>query len=128
MELPDAARQVVLDCCVHDHGVTYWLHTAIVMPDHVHLLFVPMGDWTLDRILRRVKGVSARRVNQRLGRSGALWQSESFDRILRSGEDVQKKGEYIANNPVRKGLVTAPQDYPWLWQEWRTGNPACPGA
>jgi len=122
--LPPAARQMALDCCVHDNDVTYWLHTAIVMPDHVHMLFVPVDDWTLDRILRRVKGVSARLINQHLQRKGPLWQDESFDRILRSDEDVTRKGEYIANNPVRKGLVATPAEYPWLW--WRTGNPACP--
>jgi REP element-mobilizing transposase RayT len=121
--LPPAARQIVLDCCVHDHDVTYWLHTAIVMPDHVHMLFVPIEEWSLDRIMRRVKGVSARLINQELQRRGPLWQDESFDRILRSDEDVSRKGEYIANNPVRKGLVATPAEYPWLW---RTGNPACP--
>ena len=117
--LPPPARQIALDCCIHDHGLTYWLHTAVVMPDHAHLLFVPMEEWTLDRILRRVKGVSARQINQHLQRSGPLWQDESFDRMLRSDEDVQKKGEYIANNPVRRGLAAAPAEYPWLWRGGR---------
>jgi REP element-mobilizing transposase RayT len=28
----------VLACCIHDHYVTYFLHAAIIMPDHVHLI------------------------------------------------------------------------------------------
>ncbi|HEX8253323.1 MAG TPA: transposase [Thermoanaerobaculia bacterium] len=102
--------------------MTYWLHTAVVMPDHVHLLFVPLDGWTLDRILRRVKGVSARLINRELQRRGAVWQAESFDRILRSDEDVTRKGEYIANNPVRAGLAATPEEYEWLWSWWRRGD------
>jgi REP element-mobilizing transposase RayT len=122
---PDA-RTIALECCVHDHERTYWLHTAIVMPDHVHMLFTPFEEWGLPRIMKRVKGNSARLINKAAGQRGVVWQGESFDRVLRSDEDVTKKGEYIAANPVRAGLVTDPRDYPWLWQQWRTGNPACP--
>jgi REP element-mobilizing transposase RayT len=117
--LPGDARTIALDCCVHDHRVTYWLQTAIVMPDHVHMLFAPYGEWSIARIMRRVKGVSARLINKLLSRRGPLWQDESFDRILRSDEDVRKKGEYIAANPVRAGLVATPEEYPWLWLQWR---------
>jgi REP element-mobilizing transposase RayT len=120
------ARTIALDCCVHDHELTYWLHTAVVMPDHVHMLFTPFDEWGLAKIMRRVKGNSARLINRTGGTRGAVWQDESFDRTLRSNEDVRKTGEYIAANPVRAGLVAKPEDYPWLWQEWRTGNPACP--
>jgi REP element-mobilizing transposase RayT len=96
------------------------------MPDHVHLLFTPHEDWSVAKIMRRVKGNSARLINKAAGTRGAVWQDESFDRTLRSDEDVWKKGEYIAANPVRAGLVTKPEDYQWLWQQWRTGNSACP--
>ena len=126
--LPPEARTIALDCCIHDHEITYWLHTAIVMPDHVHMLFTPFEEWGLPKIMRRVKGNSARLINKAAGKRGTVWQDESFDRVLRSDEDVTKKGEYIAANPVRAGLVTHPEDYPWLWQQWRTGNPACPAS
>ncbi len=62
-------------------------------------------------------------INEYLGRRGPLWEEESFDRILRSDEDVNRKGEYIANNPVRARIVASPEDYPWLWQQWRTAEP-----
>ena len=124
--LPPNARDIAFACCLHDHLLTYFLHTVIVMPDHVHMLFSPYEEWPLAKIMKRVKGNSSRQINIQMVRRGSLWQDESFDRILRSHEDVRKKGEYIAQNPVRAGLVSAPEEYPWLWQEWRTGNPACP--
>ncbi len=34
----DAARDLILAHCLHDHGKRIDLHAAVVMPDHVHLL------------------------------------------------------------------------------------------
>ena len=77
-----------------------------------------------------LKGASAHMINRRLGRKGKVWQEESFDRVLRSSESLDEKIAYILNNPVRKGLVSRPEDYyPWLWTA--TGelrSPAQPGA
>jgi len=119
--MPDA-RTIALRCCVHDHRVTYWMHVAVVMPDHVHLVITPYEEWSLSKILKRVKGNSSRLINAALSRHGSLWQDESFDRIVRDSEDLQKKCEYIAQNPVRAGLCECVEDYEWLWREWVEGT------
>jgi REP element-mobilizing transposase RayT len=116
--LPSIARDTVLrhivDCAM------YYLHVAVVMPDHVHLIATPhceRGGFSLPiaPIVRRIKGASAREVNLALGRTGALWQQEYFDHELRRDESLAQKCEYIRQNPVRKSLVTRPKDYAWLW-------------
>ena len=44
--------------------------------------------------------------------------------MLRSDERLEAQAEYIRQNPVRKGLVDRPEDYPWLWLEYRnSGHP-----
>jgi putative transposase len=45
--LTPAARDVTLDCCIHDHNRTYFLHCVVIMPDHVHMLLTPHDQWTL---------------------------------------------------------------------------------
>jgi putative transposase len=40
--LPELARKVVLDCCLHDDGTTMALQIVVIMPDHVHLIFTPL--------------------------------------------------------------------------------------
>ncbi len=125
--LPEAARDVVLACCTFLHGTKFQLHAAVVMPDHVHMLFTPLRDaagayFGLAEIMNAVKGISSRRVNQLLGRSGALWQTESFDHMLRSGERTREKAEYICANPVRAGLVERDDEYRWIWREWVEGE------
>ncbi len=119
---PEAARSVILQHCLHDHGKRIRLHAAVVMPDHVHLLLttLPREDgWphSLPAILKAIKGASARSVNKLLGCSGPVWQEESFDHVLRSSESFAEKVEYLRQNPVRRGLVRDPADYPWLWIE-----------
>ncbi len=123
-EIPESARVRVLECYLFGNGKQFSLHAAVVMPDHVHLLLTPLvqgGGETpsLSSILRSIKGVSSRRVNLLWGRKGAFWQGESFDRVLRSHESVSDVTTYIVNNPVRKGLVSAWQDYRWTWVENR---------
>ena len=114
--LPPAARDLTLKACTVSHEEAYWLHAAVVMPDHVHLLMTAFDEYDLARIVHRIKGISAHGINKLLARTGAVWQREYFDRIVRSDEDLLRKGEYLLANPVRKGLVTNPLDYPWTWR------------
>jgi len=67
-------------------------------------------------ILKAIKGASAHAVNRQAGEHGALWQEESFDRIIRSSESLDAKVAYILENPVRWGLVSHWRQYRWLWQ------------
>jgi REP element-mobilizing transposase RayT len=102
------------------------MHGAVVMPDHVHLLFTQLKDelgnlFGLPEIMSGIKGASSHSVNKVLDRRGPVWQYESFDRILRSDDIVHQKVEYICQNPLRKGLVQSVDDYPWLWREWVEG-------
>ncbi len=86
---------------------------------------MPNG-WTfaLPEIMRAIKGASARSINKLNGRSGPLWQDESFDHVLRGNESRLESIDYIRQNPVRKRLVEKPEDYPWLWVECGAGTPA----
>jgi len=71
----------------------------------------------LSDILKGIKGASARIVNQALQTCGPLWQEESFDHVIRSDESLAQRIDYIRQNPVRRGLVRMPEEYPWLWVE-----------
>jgi REP element-mobilizing transposase RayT len=117
---PERARDLVLQHCLYEDGKRIELHAAVVMPDHVHLLFSPMRDeegWPVlvHKIMKAIKGTSARDVNKLLGVGGPVWQDESFDHVMRSEESLQQKIEYIRRNPVRKGLVDKPEEYRRLW-------------
>ena len=92
------------------------------MPEHVHLLLTPMRDpngdiFCLVDILKRIKGASARRVNQLLGSCGPLWQEESFDHVIRNEESVRQKTAHPAKSGQKRTGKDFPEEYPWLWVE-----------
>ena len=86
----------------------------VIMPDHLHWLFRLRGDQGLSETVRRLKGRSARGINLKLGRIGAVWQTGFHDHALRKHEDIRGVARYIVANPLRAGLVEQIGDYP-LW-------------
>ena len=44
---------------------------------------------------------------------GIQWQRGFFDHRLRGCESAAEKTKYIRMNPVRAGLVSDPQDWPY---------------
>jgi REP element-mobilizing transposase RayT len=123
-ELALAARDIVLETVLHDHRLVYWLHAAVVMPEHVHFIATPLEQWRIAQALQRVKSVSAHRVNRLLNRHGSLWDQETYDRVVRAGENVRRACDYVIENPARRGLGA----YRWIWREWVEGDGTGEGA
>jgi len=99
-------RAVVLEMQRADvHSLAF-----VVMPDHVHWLFV-LGDEPLADVVRRFKSCSARWVNAYLGRDGRFWQAGYYDKALRREDDLRAVARYIVANPLRAGLVDSIGDY-----------------
>lgn len=86
----------------------------LLMPDHVHLFAQaaheakPLAQW-----IGTWKSLSTRRLTPALGIEPPLWQRDYFDRFLRSADNYREKWNYVALNPVRKGLCAQPEDWPW---------------
>jgi REP element-mobilizing transposase RayT len=101
-----------------------YLDAAVVMPDHVHAIFRLAAGRKLSKILESVKSFSSRRVEKLFGTSGPLWLDESFDHIIRHEDEWEQKIHYIRQNPVTKGLVSAPEHYQWTYvaQHHRPGD------
>jgi putative transposase len=82
------------------------------MPDHLHLLVEgERDDADLRSFVARAKQFSGFHFSRQTGMR--LWQRYGFERILRDNEDPRIVARYIINNPVRKGLVNSPEDYPY---------------
>ena len=89
----------------------YGLFAATVLPDHAHLLLRPKPGDSLSRVMKGIKGVTARELNRRQGRKGSVWQDESFDRIVRDEAEFLEKLNYMFLNPVKAGLTDDPETY-----------------
>jgi 5-methyltetrahydrofolate--homocysteine methyltransferase len=71
----------------------------------VHLIISPKAGHDLAGILHSIKRHSASEANKVLGRSGAFWQKESYDHIVRDADDYWNQRSYILGNPQAAGLV-----------------------
>ena len=90
----------------------YELSAWVVMPNHVHLLILPLV--ALPKITHWIKGRTAREANLLLGRAGEpFWQHESYDHWARNERELQRIVAYIEDNPVSAGLAATPEDWPW---------------
>ena len=93
----------------------------MLMPDHVHLFVriserMQLSQWTkglkrhLDKTLVQQGHTPTRVPNSKLQ---SFWQPGFFDHLLRSDESYREKWIYVSENPVRAGLVSRAQDWPY---------------
>ena len=127
----------VADSMHYLDGKVYCLDAYCIMANHAHVVFTPLpiqpsegpqilnlrgadNDTqtqslcynTLSSIMQSLKGYTARKANQRLGRRGTFWHHESYDHCVRDPDEWQRVITYVLNNPVKAGLV----DH---WKKWR---------
>lgn len=93
-----ANAKIVADALWHFDGDRYYLASFVVMPNHLHVLFRPLGGHALPEIMKSWKGFTAREINKRIGKTGALWQDEYWDRLIRNERHFFKVAEYIREN------------------------------
>lgn len=91
----------------------YVLHEFVVMPNHLHLLLTPAPELTLERVMQFVKGGFAHRAGQQLGPSLGIWARGYVDHRIRDLQDYMSHRDYIHQNPVRRGLATVPEEFPY---------------
>jgi REP element-mobilizing transposase RayT len=99
-----ANAAIVAGALRHFEGERCELASFVVMPNHVHVLFRPLGENTLRALLQSWKGFTAREMNKRLGQKGALWQEDYWDRLVRSYDHFEHYFGYIKENPAKAGL------------------------
>lgn len=116
------------------------LYAWVVMPEHVHVLLMPHPPRvTVTGVLGALKRPVAARVLGRWRELNApilprlidprghahFWQrGGGYDRNITTPHELYEKISYIHHNPVRRGLVDRPIDWPWSsagWYERRDG-------
>ena len=79
--------------------VLYELVAFSIMPNHVHLLIMPLDK--LPIVVQKIKGGSAKIINECMGRKGKFWASDYYDRLIRNEKHFSVVYQYIENNPLK---------------------------
>jgi len=88
----------------------------VLMPDHCHALIAARHPITISKIMEAVKSKISGRLNKRRATRGPNWQHQFWDRFVRHAKEFAQRLDYMHHNPVRKGLVTRPDD--WFWSSY----------
>jgi REP element-mobilizing transposase RayT len=113
--------EIVKEALHYRDGKVFDLHTYCIMSNHVHVVFelLRKSEWHSDlrqpdltKTMQSLKRHTARQANIILGREGAFWQDESYDRVIRDNDEYIRIVNYVLENPVRAGLVSQ-------WDEWQ---------
>lgn len=87
---------------------------SCIMPDHIHIV-LSLSDafrGNLQTWVSSFKRSTTRTAKQRFSVE-RLWQKNFYDHVVRRDESLSKIMEYVLNNPVRKGIVTQWELYPY---------------
>ncbi len=114
-------------------GFHVWAY--VIMPEHVHLLIWPAReDYSISAILQSIKQSVSRRAMHWLktnhpsglrflatgqkDRPYNFWQEGGgYDRNVRTAKVLLEVFNYIHDNPVKRGLVSRPEE--WTWSSYR---------
>ena len=108
-EVHDAFREYGLANAGHGRAIGRY----VIMPDHLHF-FVRLGpESRLSTFVRLLKQYISLRLKALSQTEAYYWQPGFFDHILRHAENYREKWEYVAQNPVRAGLVEQAEDWPY---------------
>ncbi len=125
--------EIIVQGWRHFDGVRYRLHGWCVMPNHVHVLITSMRGHSLTEIVQSQKSYTGKMILRRLSGSAGLrparkdtaggtpalpinrriWQPEYYDRFIRTDRHFDATLDYIHQNPVRAGLASRPEEWPW---------------
>jgi len=84
----------------------------VIMPDHLHF-FVRIGQEDRLSVFVQLLKQSISKTLKGDGVEGPYWQVGFFDHVLRHSESYSEKWSYVRENPVRAGLVTTPEEWPY---------------
>ena len=94
----EALSQLKHFLCQKD-GELYKLICFAIMPNHVHMLFKPLQS--LSAVMQKIKGGSARLLNELMNRKGSFWAKDYYDKLIRDEKHFQTVYSYIQQNPMK---------------------------
>ncbi len=110
-QLAEADRgEAVLESVRYRWRLGHWYpHLFLLMPDHAHALLSFASDRPLQKTVSDWKHWTAAKLS-------VAWQVDFFDHRLRGEESFTQKAAYISANPVRAGLVSRADEWPYVWR------------
>jgi REP element-mobilizing transposase RayT len=73
----------------------------------------------LGSVLHSWKSFTANKADALIGRTGAFWYDDFFDRYMRDEDHLERTIGYVEQNPVKANLVDSAEKWPWSSARFR---------
>lgn len=100
-----------LNECAKKHMVA--IHAWVFMTNHVHLLVTPSTSDGISKMMQTLGRYYVHYFNNTYRRTGTLWEGRFKSCVVDEENYLLVCQRYIELNPVRAGMVSAPEDYRW---------------
>ena len=109
LALPEVSTRLFETVRHRQQKFLWWPYLFLLMPDHLHamLSFPPSA--------KRIQSIISKWKERTAKETGINWQRDFFEHRLRGDESRREKADYILQNPVRKRLVTSPEQWPFVY-------------
>ena len=108
---PSVATKLKHEITAIEQSDAWSIHAAVIMPDHLHLLFTLQERLTLGQTIARLKS----KTRTLLDSSAMHWQGNYYEHRLRPDDPLVPVIRYLFLNPYRAKLLRPDQTYPWFW-------------
>lgn len=130
---PDAIKQIIVDSLHHLRTTKHMkLFVFVIMPNHIHVVFQCIEEYSLSNAMRDFKKFTARQIYRQINAKGSskvlevlkqegkkvkqeykVWEDGYDARDVFSAKFLQQKMDYIHHNPCQPQwrLVETPEDY-----------------
>ena len=120
LESPDAKHQFEVSLETTRALYSFHVFGYVVMPEHVHLLVSEPQTKTLATAMQALKQSVSRKIPKT---SDTFWYTRYYDFNVKSDDKTTDELRYMHCNPVKRGLVARPQDWPWSsYRHYATGE------
>ncbi len=89
------------------------IHSYLLLENNIQLLVSPMINGGISSLMQSIGRRYVQYVNHKYKRSGTLWGGRYKACVIDAQGYLLTMYQYIENEPVRKGIVSHPKDYPW---------------
>lgn len=88
------------------------IHLYCLMTNHVHLV-IEVNRVPLSKIIHAITSPYARFINQRIRKTGHLFQGRYKAKLIQNEEYLLELCHYIHMNPLKANIVKHLDEYPW---------------
>jgi arsenate reductase (thioredoxin) len=116
----NTAQDLLESAAVYEQLGHWHLWLMVIMPDHLHFIATFNLGHGIQDMVKAWKSHQAKHL-------GIRWQAGFFEHRLRDDKEFDQKSHYIRWNPVRKGLVQTPEEWPFVLDQTVLGRANPPG-